>query len=664
MLSTVVQQPDPKVSYTWYRNNSFLKDTKTITVGAAGNYFLEAVNQNGCKDTAFIQLATFPLPPVPQPRVADGYNTQFCQGDSTLLQADATNNTGTFKWASLQPSGYVGIADASTAFLTVKKPVDMGSSPSSMKYRVLRVDENNWSANWSDPLEVISLPAPPVSISSNGSPTTICEGSTVLLTAGSVAKLVRYSWTRDGITLQDGLDSFWLARETGAYQLQATNSFSCQSISNKVDILVNKLPPSPVIQPSANIPEIVSQQEVSICAGSSGTLRVSSFSGAVYQWFRDGLAINGANRDSLVVNTPAKYRVSTTLVGCSSLSQETTVGLLPLPNGAMVQPEFPAICLGSDRVLNANGAAGYQWYYNYVPIKGATDSAYRALVPGVYQVEFSSNKGCKKISSNFINLNLIRKPTPRFSVDIYCTGSEATFTNLSQTANSGSVNYLWKFQNGQTDSNFTAKHVFTTSGLYKVCLDVIPVACPQLSDSSVVNIQIEAAPKGIVYPAINAMVGKSISLVARAIGDFYEWKPSTGLNSPFIRIPILNTPPKEQRFTVDITTRSGCRTVDTQTVRVFDEQQIYVAGGFTPNNDGNNDKVYPILVGVAAFRYMKIFNRWGVQVFQTASTDPEQGWDGTYKGVPQPADTYTWVVSAVGDNEREIRKSGSLVLIR
>lgn len=282
----------------------------------------------------------------------------------------------------------------------------------------------------------------------------------------------------------------------------------------------------------------------------------------------------------------------------------------------------------------------------------------------MYQVEFSSNKGCKKISSNFINLNLIRKPTPRFSVDIYCTGSEANFTNLSQTANSGSVNYLWSFQNGQKDSGYNAKHMFTTSGLYKVCLEVIPLACPNLRDSTVLNIQIEAAPPGVRYPAINATVGKSISLVARPIGDFYEWKPNAGLNSPYIRIPVLNTPPKEQRFTVDITTRSGCRTVDTQMVRVFDEQQIYVAGGFTPNNDGNNDKVYPILVGVAAFRYMKIFNRWGVQVFQTASTDPDQGWDGTYKGVPQPADTYTWVISAVGDNEREIQKSGSLVLIR
>lgn len=114
VLSTVVQQPDPKVSFNWYRNKSFLKTTKTITVGTEGDYILEAVNQNGCKDTALIQLATFPLPPTPQLRVAEGYSPSFCEGDSTLLEAVAVTNTGTFKWAALQSSGYVGIAGAST----------------------------------------------------------------------------------------------------------------------------------------------------------------------------------------------------------------------------------------------------------------------------------------------------------------------------------------------------------------------------------------------------------------------------------------------------------------------------------------------------------------------------------------------------------------------
>lgn len=664
LLSSVVPQPDALIKFNWYRETVLVGSSKSIGLKLAGTYLLEATNANGCRDSALIELSTLQRPSKPIIKVADGFSAAFCEGDSAVLQAVSAENLLGYTWAASLSSAYLNLSGIVQSGLTVQAPANMGTNSTTRNYRVASTDQNKCVSDWSEPLAVTVLPSPPVSIGADGVSTTICDGNSVLLKASATVELSRFAWSRDGVAVQDGLDAFWPAKATGSYQLKATNVFACQRMSNKIDVLVNALPPSPVIQPAANIPEIVSSQELKICSGGSGTLRVSFFVGAVYQWFKDGIAVTGASKDSLVVNTAGKYRVSTSLIGCSSLSQETTIGLLPLPTGVMVEPEFPAICLGAERVLTANGAAGYQWYYNYIPIQGAIDAAYKAVTPGVYQVEFSSNKGCKKMSPNFISLSLIRKPTPRFSVDIYCTGSVATFTNLSQTANSGSVAQIWSFQNGKTDSSFNAKHEFTSSGRYKVCLDVIPIACPQLRDSSVVNIQIEAAPPGVTYPALNSMVGKSISLVARSIGDFYEWKPNAGLNSPYIRIPILNAPSKEQRYTVDITTRSGCRTIDTQLVRIFDNQEIYVAGGFTPNNDGNNDRAYPILVGVAAFRYMKIFNRWGVQVFQTASTDPGQGWDGSFKGVAQPADTYTWVISALGDNEKEIRKSGSLVLIR
>jgi gliding motility-associated-like protein len=176
-------------------------------------------------------------------------------------------------------------------------------------------------------------------------------------------------------------------------------------------------------------------------------------------------------------------------------------------------------------------------------------------------------------------------------------------------------------------------------------------------------VKVDAPPKGISYFPINAMAGKPISLVARAIGDVYQWRPSTGLNSAFIRLPILN-PTTEQLYTVNITNRAGCNVIDSQLVRVFDESDIYVAGGFTPNRDGKNDRVYPIAVGVSVFYSIKIFNRWGNLVFESNSLDPDLGWDGSFKGKDQPADTYTWVVYGIGQTGKPISKSGSVVLIR
>lgn len=267
------------------------------------------------------------------------------------------------------------------------------------------------------------------------------------------------------------------------------------------------------------------------------------------------------------------------------------------------------------------------------------------------------------MSTNTVTLSLIKKPVVAFTYDMYCINTPSNFSNQSNTSSSGTVDYVWKFQNGSTDHSINSIHTFTTSGLYKVTLVVTPFACPMLVDSMSSNIQVATPTPGVSYTPVNAMTGKPLSLVARSFGDLYEWKPTTGFNSPYIRIPVL-TPTTEQLYTVKITDRAGCVTVDSQLVRIFDEQDVFVAGGFTPNNDGRNDRVYPILVGVASFHYLKIFNRWGNLVFQTDSTDPAKGWDGRYMGKDQPADTYTWILEARGNNGRLINKSGSIILIR
>jgi gliding motility-associated-like protein len=426
---------------------------------------------------------------------------------------------------------------------------------------------------------------------------------------------------------------------------------------------VNKFPSIPVIIPDPSVPEITPTGQVNICTGNNTTLRTSSVSGGLYQWYYNGTIITNARSISVTANKAGNYKVITTVNGCASPSSETIIDLLPLPNGTLVVPAVAALCDGYDLTLNATNAFGYQWYLNNTKIFGANSADYMARNAGVYKVEFATDKGCKSMSTNFVNLTLIKKPTALFTYDFYCANVPAAFTNQSVTANSGSVNYLWRFQDGKTDNSLNSIHAYPTSGIYRVSLSVIPAACPQLTDSISANINVELPTKGVMYTPLNALLGKPVSLIARSFGDSYQWRPSTGLNSPFIRIPIL-TPTTEQLYTIQIVNRAGCLTVDSMLIRIFDESDVFVAGGFTPNNDGNNDRVYPILAGISSFSYFKIYNRWGNIVHQSSSTDPAQGWDGRYKGKDQPADTYTWVVLAEGNNGRVIAKSGSLILIR
>ena len=663
LLNTVVVQPDPASTFVWYRNATLAGNGRSLLVKTSGTYLLECTNLNGCTNRTSVNVTVNSLPAKPALTIVNGFSNVVCQLDSSYLQSSTAINITKFNWytgGSQLPSL---ISNASLRNLYVKAPTSMGNGLLLSNFFVRSVDDNGCVSPLSDSVVITFKPSPVVVLSALSGKTIFCEGDSTKLIASSKSTGNSYQWKRDLTDLVSS-DSIFVAKITGSYGLTLTNSFGCSVSSNVILVLANKYPIVPVILPDANAAEVLPDGTVNICTGSNLNLRTANVLGGTYQWFKNGLAMfpPGIN-SSIIVNVAAKYQVLVSANGCTSTSAETLVGLLPLPTGTLVAPPTNSICEGYTVALTASGAVGYQWYFENNKLMGATQSSYIANSPGLYKVEFLSDKGCKKMSTNFVNLVTIKKPTVLFTNDLYCVNVPSSFTNKSVTSNSGSVGYSWRFQNGMVDTNFNVSHVFPTAGNYRVALRVIPKDCPQLSDSSVMVIKVEAPPKGISYFPINAMTGKPISLVARAIGDVYQWRPSTGLNSAFIRLPILN-PTTEQLYTVSITNRAGCNVLDSQLVRVFDESDIYVAGGFTPNRDGKNDKVYPIAVGVSVFYTFKIFNRWGNLVFESNSLDPDLGWDGTYKGKDQPADTYTWVVYGIGLTGKAISKSGSVALIR
>ena len=663
VLNTVVVQPDPATVFVWYRNAVLAGNGRSLVAKTSGTYLLECTNLNGCVNRTSINVTVNSLPSKPVLSIVNGFSNVVCQLDSSNLQSSTAIDIVKFNWFTGSANTLNQVASTSLKNYMVKPTSPMGNTVVLSKYFVSTTDTNGCMSPISDSVVFTFKPSPVISLSAISGKTIFCDGDSTKLIVNSRAVGNTYQWKRDA-TLISYNDSIIIAKLSGSYIAEVTNTFGCTASSNALLILANKYPVIPVVNADASATEILPDGTVKICTGATTNLRTPNVIGGIYQWFKDGTAMfPPGNNSGIIVNAAAKYMVTVTANGCTSSSIETQVDLLPLPVGTLLSPPTNSICEGYSARLNATGAFGYQWYFNGNKLNGYKDSFCLANGPGLYRVEFSTDKGCKKMSTNFVNLVLVKKPTVLFSYDLYCTNVASNFTNKSETASSGSVSYLWRFQNGALDTNLNVVHVFSTSGNYRVSLKVMPKDCPQLADSSVILVKVEAPPKAISYIPINAMAGKPISLVARAIGDVYQWRPSTGLNSAFIRLPILN-PTTEQLYTVSITNRAGCNFVDSQLVRVFDESDIYIPGGFTPNRDGKNDRVYPIAVGVSVFYSFKIFNRWGVLVFESNSLDPDLGWDGTFKGKDQPADTYTWVVYGIGQTGRPISKSGSVVLIR
>ncbi|MBP8766164.1 MAG: gliding motility-associated C-terminal domain-containing protein, partial [Ferruginibacter sp.] len=87
-----------------------------------------------------------------------------------------------------------------------------------------------------------------------------------------------------------------------------------------------------------------------------------------------------------------------------------------------------------------------------------------------------------------------------------------------------------------------------------------------------------------------------------------------------------------------------------------------VPNAFTPGKFGINSSINVVGFGIGKMDW-KIYNRWGQLVFQSAS-NKQQGWDGTFKGKPQPMDVYTYTLDVIFTDGKKLRKTGDITLIR
>jgi gliding motility-associated-like protein len=207
---------------------------------------------------------------------------------------------------------------------------------------------------------------------------------------------------------------------------------------------------------------------------------------------------------------------------------------------------------------------------------------------------------------------------------------------------------------GQTEVNYRV----TKNGSYYASL-INSDGCSILTKTR--EILIEDPIPGIRYPVVYAVFDLPYPLKVRQIGNDVLWSPGISLDNPASYNPVFKGS-FDQLYVIEIKTIAGCITVDTQLVKTVGEIDILVPSAFTPNGDGLNDILRPILFGITKLHYFKVFNRFGQLLFETAN--PETGWDGTLKGFPIESNMVVWIAEGLGvDNKMYIRK-GSTMLVR
>ena len=145
-----------------------------------------------------------------------------------------------------------------------------------------------------------------------------------------------------------------------------------------------------------------------------------------------------------------------------------------------------------------------------------------------------------------------------------------------------------------------------------------------------------------------------------------RWSPSaetqgnTGL--------VLNVrPATTTTYQIEAQDSSGCKAIDEVLVRVSRTLHVYAPSAFSPNGDGNND-VFRLYPGpeVSAIRTMRIYNRWGVQVFEGAGDGSQAipAWDGNIGSQPASTGAYLFVAELLFLDGHTDQIRGEFILLR
>jgi gliding motility-associated-like protein len=256
-----------------------------------------------------------------------------------------------------------------------------------------------------------------------------------------------------------------------------------------------------------------------------------------------------------------------------------------------------------------------------------------------------------------------------------CRGDSKTL-NVTFTGNAP-----FTFKYGDGTSTFTVNNI-TASPYFLIVSPVINTTYTLISvtDANCSNtatgsaaVSVGTPIKPVRYTTINATANLPKDLFppgARIFTptDQYAWSPNVGLNSYSIQNPIFNYD-KTTEYLITIAAGTGCTVVDTLLVKVYPASgppavvsTIFVPKAWSPNGDGHNDKLTPLLFKIKELYYFRIFNRWGQLVFETKTKG--EGWDGIFKGKPQGADVFTWTAAGVGEDARTHNVRGQSILLR
>ncbi|SHM54343.1 gliding motility-associated C-terminal domain-containing protein [Mucilaginibacter sp. OK098] len=528
----------------------------------------------------------------------------------------------------------------------------------------------------------VSGTTPSVTIAASGN--NICAGTSVTFTATPVNEGPSpvYQWKLNGANT--GTNSVTFSNSTlvngDKVSCVMTSSAACGTptgvTSNSITMSIN-----PNLAASVNIAAPVNN----ICAGTMVMFTATPANGGatpVYQWLVNGVnaGTNSATfSSSNFANGDNVSCIMTSNAGCATPAGATSNIVIMSVNPYVA----PSVSIAAS---NNNICPGTQVIFTATPVNGGVAPAYQWLLNGnntgtnsdtftsstfangdIVSCVITSNAACittATATSNSISVNVNLPVAPLVTITAsannICAGIPVTFT-ATPTNGGATPIYQWLLNDNNTGTN---SDTFTSDAL----ADGDIVSC-RLTSNANCAVPVTVISNGITMnihplPVVNIggdktiEQGNSVRLNATALGNIADitWSPATGLDNIKTLTPTA-TPLSTTLYTLTVQSTDGC--VGVALVKVTVLEDITIPNTFTPNDDGVNDKWeiknlkdYPNCT-------VKIFNRWGQEVY--SSRGYYNAWDGTRKGKRLPIGTYYYVIN-LNNNTRPL--GGFVALLR
>lgn len=627
--------------------------TGTVSgMSAIGDYiFRYTISSGGCTPSTDDVKVTRGNNPT---SVAGPAPADFC-GTSVVLSPTATNGTGTWETVTV-PAGYTLSATGNTINNLIP-----GSY--TLRYRVS-------APSCIDAVDNVSFNvlSPPTANAGNNA--NICSSSTSYTLSPTPATGGTWSVVSQPV----GANATFAGNDVngltvnGAYTFRYTVAGSgtgCGTATSDVTITLTTTPTASAGTAPASTCN--SSVTLSPTPSTGGTWDVVS-APAGYVLSNTGNTINGL----IAGNYTLRYSV--TSLGCPAATGDVSFTILAQPTADAGLAN--SICSTTNTAgLSPTPSTGGTWSVVSQPAGASAsfsgNNANGLTVNGAYTFRYTvpaSGAGCSPATDD-VTITRVAAPTANAGANI--NNICGTSTPLSPSPAGGTWSVVTQPAGASVTFSGNTANGLTAGGSYTLRYTVNGTApCAPATDDVVVTKEAGTASfilsnTQLILPAPNVLSVANTSNVPA--GSTYSWTFAGGTPSTWNTASppaITYTAPGFYPVTLTIISPNGCTYVaPTQTVEVRQLAPLRMPSAFSPNNDGLNDVFAYDPTGFNTIS-MRVYDRWGVLVFETNSLS--QFWNGRKNndGDALPEGVYVYQLIAVDINNETIEKKGTITLIR